>query len=63
MTEDEVKKFIESNKHRLPLSYNEVVYKRDSDEPQSQSKIIKSKYYKDSNYNVSKPVKKISRLL
>lgn len=62
MIEEQVKKFIESNKHELPLSYNEVVYKRDQDQ-ELQSKIIKSEYYKDSNYNVSNPCKKISRLL
>lgn len=63
MKERDVKKIIASNRHNLPLSYSEIVYKSDNEEVKLQSKILKSEYYKDNSYNVLKPFKKIVRFL
>jgi len=58
---DEVKKFVEENKDKLPLSFNDLVYKMNEQMIKS-GKNINSEKYKDAGYSVFKFYKPISRL-
>jgi len=59
---ENVKEIIESQKNKLPLSYSELIYKKDSEE-KAMMKIINSDYYNDNSYFIFPLFKKISRLL
>ncbi|TGD58960.1 hypothetical protein [Flavobacterium humi] len=58
---EKVKKFIEDNKDKLPLSYNNLMYKT-NEEIEKTGKSINSEKFKDGNYSIFKFYKPISRL-
>ncbi|MGH2666107.1 MAG: hypothetical protein ACRDEC_09885 [Flavobacterium sp.] len=58
---EEIQKFVEENKDKLPLSYNELVYKQNEQIIKS-GKTVYSEKYKDSNYSLFKFYKPISRI-
>lgn len=57
-----IEKIVDSQKERLPLSYRDLVFKKQSEEV-AMNKIICSDYYKDNNFLVFPLFKNISRLL
>lgn len=60
MNEDEVKTFIKENKNCLPLSFNELTFRR-YDQSDIASKSVDFKNYRDKNFNIIKFYKPITR--
>lgn len=57
---EDVKKYIEDNKEKLPLSYNDLVFKLLYDNETSE-KITHSEKYNDTDYSIYSFYKSISR--
>lgn len=57
---EEVKKYIENNKDKLPLSYNDLVFKF-LNKNETDGKITSSVKYNDADYSIYSFYKSISR--
>jgi hypothetical protein len=60
MKKNELKKIIQSNGEKLPISYNKLVFK-DFSKNKKSNKITLSSKFKDSEYELAKFYKEITR--
>ncbi len=60
MEKKELQKFIKENKQKLPVSFNEIIF-REANELPAYNKSVQSKKYNDSDYAIYRFYKSISR--